>query len=48
MPTVDLPPCPSYLKDIQHYLRTASEHDARDIVVAYWCKFFLFLFLFSH
>lgn len=26
------------LKQIQHYLKTALEHDTRDPVVAYWCR----------
>lgn len=35
---VNLPDCPPSLKSIQHYLKTASEHDGRDFVVAYWCR----------
>ncbi|CAK1603992.1 unnamed protein product [Parnassius mnemosyne] len=35
---VNIPECPPSLKSIQHYLKTASEHDARDLVVAYWCR----------
>ncbi|XP_013134303.1 PREDICTED: vacuolar protein sorting-associated protein VTA1 homolog [Papilio polytes] len=35
---VTIPDCPPSLKSIQHYLKTASEHDARDPVVAYWCR----------
>ncbi|XP_068630450.1 vacuolar protein sorting-associated protein VTA1 homolog [Battus philenor] len=34
----NIPECPPSLKSIQHYLKTASEHDARDPVVAYWCR----------
>jgi len=29
---------PSSLKPIQHYLKTAAEHDNRDPVIAYWCR----------
>lgn len=36
--TVIIPDCPPSLKGIQHYLKTASEHDTRDPVVAYWCR----------
>lgn len=32
------PPCPTSLKQIQHYLKTAAEHDDRDVVVSYWCR----------
>ncbi|XP_072941048.1 vacuolar protein sorting-associated protein VTA1 homolog [Epargyreus clarus] len=35
-----IPDCPPSLKNIQHYLKTAAEHDARDIVVAYWCRLY--------
>lgn len=35
-----LPPCPPSLKAIQHYLKTAAEHEQRDIVVAYWCRLY--------
>ncbi|CAG9785215.1 unnamed protein product [Diatraea saccharalis] len=34
----NIPECPPSLKSIQHYLKTATEHDARDPVVAYWCR----------
>ncbi|XP_053602230.1 vacuolar protein sorting-associated protein VTA1 homolog [Plodia interpunctella] len=34
----NIPECPPSLKPIQHYLKTAAEHDARDPVVAYWCR----------
>lgn len=30
---------PAQLKPIQHHLRTAQEHEKRDPVVAYYCKF---------
>ncbi|GBP84604.1 Vacuolar protein sorting-associated protein VTA1 homolog [Eumeta japonica] len=33
-----IPECPPSLKSIQHYLKTAAEHDNRDLVVAYWCR----------
>lgn len=29
---------PPSLKPIQHYLKTAAEHDSRDPVIAYWCR----------
>lgn len=32
---------PPQLKAIQHYLRTAQEHEKRDPVVAYYCEFVL-------
>ncbi|XP_075233212.1 vesicle trafficking 1 isoform X2 [Lycorma delicatula] len=35
---VELPPCPASLRAIQHYLKTAAEHDDRDPVVSYWCR----------
>uniref|UniRef100_A0A1A9X2W6 Vta1/callose synthase N-terminal domain-containing protein n=1 Tax=Glossina brevipalpis TaxID=37001 RepID=A0A1A9X2W6_9MUSC len=34
------PPCPSSLKQIQHFLKIAQEHDDRDIVVAYWSRLY--------
>lgn len=34
----NIPECPQSLKNIQHYLKTAAEHDTRDLVVAYWCR----------
>ncbi|KAG6456445.1 vacuolar protein sorting-associated protein VTA1 homolog [Manduca sexta] len=34
----NIPECPPSLKSIQHYLKTATEHDTRDPVVAYWCR----------
>lgn len=33
-----LPPVPASLKSVQHHLKTAQEHDARDPVVAYYCE----------
>jgi vacuolar protein sorting-associated protein VTA1 len=35
---VSLPPCPASLRPVQHYLKLATEHDARDPVVAYWAR----------
>lgn len=35
-----LPPLPPSLKPIQHYLKTASEHDKRDPIVAYYCRLY--------
>ncbi|KAI9587114.1 vacuolar protein sorting-associated protein VTA1 homolog isoform X1 [Glossina fuscipes] len=34
------PPCPLSLKQIQHFLKIAQEHDDRDIVVAYWSRLY--------
>ncbi|CDQ64635.1 unnamed protein product [Oncorhynchus mykiss] len=31
---------PPQLKAIQHYLRTAQEHEKRDPVVAYYCRLY--------
>ena len=36
-----LPAVPVSLKAIQHYVKTAGEHDARDPAVAYYCEYFL-------
>jgi len=33
------PPTPPQLKSLSHYLKVASEHDQRDPVIAYWCRF---------
>jgi len=33
-----LPECPDSLKKIQHHLKIASEHDAKDPVISYWCE----------
>lgn len=35
-----LPPLPASLKAVQHYIKTAAEHEKRDVVVAYYCKLF--------
>lgn len=37
---LNLPPIPQSLKSIQHYLKTASEHEGRDPVVTYWCRLY--------
>ncbi|RZF39890.1 hypothetical protein LSTR_LSTR010518 [Laodelphax striatellus] len=37
---LNLPPCPVSLRSIQHYLKTAQEHDERDPVVSYWCRLY--------
>lgn len=34
------PQCPASLKSIQHYLKTAVEHDQRDPVISYWCRLY--------
>lgn len=36
--SANIPECPPSLKSIQHFLKTAVEHDARDPIVAYWCR----------
>jgi len=36
--TLNLPPCPASLRPIQHFLKIATEHDSRDVVVAYWAR----------
>lgn len=36
--SVIIPECPPSLKSIQHFLKTAAEHDTRDPIVAYWCR----------
>ena len=38
MAAPNLPQLPENLKAIQHYLKTAIEHDKRDPVIAYYCK----------
>jgi vacuolar protein sorting-associated protein VTA1 len=38
MAGLSLPPCPPSLKPIQHLLKTGTEHEGRDPVVAYWCR----------
>lgn len=35
----DLPEIPLALKNIQQYLKIASQHDQRDPVVGYWCMY---------
>lgn len=35
---LSLPPCPSSLRPIQHFLKLATEHDSRDSVVSYWAR----------
>ncbi|XP_013421856.1 vacuolar protein sorting-associated protein VTA1 homolog [Lingula anatina] len=37
---MSLPPLPQKLKPIQHYLKTANEHDKRDPIVAYYCRMY--------
>uniref|UniRef100_A0A1L8DWR8 Putative vacuolar protein n=1 Tax=Nyssomyia neivai TaxID=330878 RepID=A0A1L8DWR8_9DIPT len=32
--------CPPSLKSIAHYLKTAVEHDSRDVIVAYWARLY--------
>lgn len=41
---VELPPCPTSLKSVQHHLKAAAEHDDRDPVISYWCKYEGFIF----
>ncbi|XP_003487599.1 vacuolar protein sorting-associated protein VTA1 homolog [Bombus impatiens] len=38
----DLPEIPLPLKNIQQYLKIASQHDQRDPVVGYWCRVYAF------
>jgi vacuolar protein sorting-associated protein VTA1 len=35
----DLPETPLLLKNIQPFLKTATEHDKRDPVISYWCEY---------
>ena len=35
---LNLPPLPPAHKPVAHFLKTASEHESRDPVVAYWCR----------
>ncbi|KAM7355154.1 vesicle trafficking 1 isoform 1-T3 [Cochliomyia hominivorax] len=37
---MEFPACPPSLKQIQHFLKLAQEHDTRDIVVAYWSRLY--------
>ncbi|XP_058067044.1 vacuolar protein sorting-associated protein VTA1 homolog [Anopheles bellator] len=36
----NFPPVSALMKPIQHYLKTAQEHDGRDPIVAYWCRLY--------
>jgi len=36
-----VPPVPASFKQLQHYIKTAAEHDSREPVVAYYCKYLL-------
>jgi vacuolar protein sorting-associated protein VTA1 len=36
--SLTLPPCPNSIKSIQHFLKTATEHETRDPVITYWCR----------
>jgi vacuolar protein sorting-associated protein VTA1 len=36
--SLNLPPCPPSIKAIQHFLKTASEHETRDPVITYWSR----------
>eukprot|EP00088_Acartia_fossae_P046765 TRINITY_DN505_c0_g1_i4.p1 TRINITY_DN505_c0_g1~~TRINITY_DN505_c0_g1_i4.p1 ORF type:complete len:312 (+),score=87.97 TRINITY_DN505_c0_g1_i4:46-981(+) len=36
--SLSLPPCPNSIKSIQHFLKTAVEHESRDPVITYWCR----------
>lgn len=38
---VKLPPIPPEVKPVAHLLKLADEHDDRNVVVAYWGKFFV-------
>ncbi|XP_025098679.1 vacuolar protein sorting-associated protein VTA1 homolog [Pomacea canaliculata] len=35
-----VPSVPASLRQIQHYMKTAAEHDKRDVVVAYYCRLY--------
>lgn len=35
---MSFPECPASLRPIQHYLKTAAEHEGRDACVVYWCR----------
>ncbi|EEC13623.1 hypothetical protein IscW_ISCW021671 [Ixodes scapularis] len=35
-----LPPVPDRLKAVAPYVKIAAEHDARDPVIAYWCRLY--------
>lgn len=34
------PPCPPQLKNVQHYLKLASDYDKREPTVAYWARLY--------
>ena len=36
--SLSLPPCPASIKNIAHFLKTATEHENRDVVITYWCR----------
>jgi len=36
--SLTLPPCPNSIKSVQHFLKTATEHENRDVVITYWCR----------
>ncbi|XP_064089564.1 vacuolar protein sorting-associated protein VTA1 homolog [Macrobrachium nipponense] len=40
MSAVNLPPCPPQLKQVQHYLKLASDYDKREPVVSYWARLY--------
>lgn len=31
--------CPESLKKVQLHMKIATEHDSKDPVISYWCKF---------
>ncbi|XP_065209038.1 vacuolar protein sorting-associated protein VTA1 homolog [Planococcus citri] len=38
--TVQLPPCPESLRNVQPYLKVALEHDERNPVISYWSRIY--------
>ncbi|XP_055322498.1 vacuolar protein sorting-associated protein VTA1 homolog [Sitodiplosis mosellana] len=36
----NFPAIPQSLKPVAHFLKTAQEHDGRDPVVSYWCRYY--------
>ncbi|KAK3870245.1 hypothetical protein Pcinc_024509 [Petrolisthes cinctipes] len=40
MSATNLPPCPASLKNVQHYLKLASDYEKREPVVAYWARLY--------
>ncbi|XP_057328727.1 vacuolar protein sorting-associated protein VTA1 homolog [Microplitis mediator] len=40
MSNINLPEIPASMKNIQHYLKIASEHDRRDPIISYWARFY--------